>query len=260
MSTMPNAEQFQSQLHLYVFTYSVDRWPVWLMLAGMAMVAMLAVLALHALLRYKFAVKSDDGHQEKIYLYSAAVRLWHWSNALLFLLLLLSGLTNHFSLFSAGATAAMVTLHRLCGYALIVVWLGFVSVNLFGGNGHHYVIKPKGYLGRAMKQVNFYLFGIIKGEDHPFPATEASKFNPLQQVAYLGVMYALVPLILVTGLLSLNPEWLGGLAYYRHWLLQSHFFLAVVSLFFIVGHLYLCTTGRTPTQTFKSMIDGYHRH
>ncbi|HDT4516812.1 thiosulfate reductase cytochrome B subunit, partial [Escherichia coli] len=26
------------------------------------------------------------------------------------------------------------------------------------------------------------------------------------------------------------------------------------------GHLYLCTTGRTPHETFKSMVDGYHRH
>ncbi|ENG7288648.1 thiosulfate reductase cytochrome B subunit, partial [Escherichia coli] len=25
-------------------------------------------------------------------------------------------------------------------------------------------------------------------------------------------------------------------------------------------HLYLCTTGRTPHETFKSMVDGYHRH
>ncbi|WP_239506078.1 hypothetical protein, partial [Enterobacter hormaechei] len=24
--------------------------------------------------------------------------------------------------------------------------------------------------------------------------------------------------------------------------------------------LYLCTTGRTPHETFKSMVDGYHRH
>ncbi|EPO2684325.1 TPA: thiosulfate reductase cytochrome B subunit, partial [Escherichia coli] len=23
---------------------------------------------------------------------------------------------------------------------------------------------------------------------------------------------------------------------------------------------YLCTTGRTPHETFKSMVDGYHRH
>ena len=260
MSIMPNAEQFQSQLHLYVFTYSPNHWPVWLMLAGMAMVAMLAVLALHALLRSKLAGKHDAGHEEKVYLYSKAVRLWHWSNALLFLLLLTSGLINHFALVSGGAMATLVALHKVCGYLLIVAWLGFVLINLFGGNGHHYVIKPQGYVSRAMKQVNFYLIGIIKGEDHPFPATEQSKFNPLQQAAYLGVMYALVPLLLITGLLCLNPLWVDTFVNYRHWLLQCHFFLAIVSLFFIVGHLYLCTTGKTPTQTFKSMIDGYHRH
>ena len=260
MNTMPNAEQFQSQLHLYITTYSPNHWPVWLMLASMAMVAMLAVLAMHALLRAKFAKKHESDHEEKVYLYSKAVRLWHWSNALLFLLLLTSGLINHFGLISASLMTMLVSLHKICGYLLVIAWLSFVLINLFGGNGHHYMIKPKGYIGRAVKQVNFYLFGIIKGEDHPFPATEQSKFNPLQQMAYLGVMYGLVPLLLISGLLCLNPGWLGSLSNYRHGLLQCHFFLAIVSVFFIVGHIYLCTTGKTPTQTFKSMVDGYHRH
>lgn len=47
------------------------------------------------------------------------------------------------------------------------------------------------------------------GEEHPFPATTQSKFNPLQQVAYVGVMYGLLPLLLLTGLLCLYPQAVG---------------------------------------------------
>lgn len=97
------------------------------------------------------------------------------------------------------------------------------------------------------------------GEEHPFPATTQSKFNPLQQVAYVGVMYGLLPLLLLTGLLCLYPQAVGDVfPGVRYWLLQAHFALAFISLFFIFGHLYLCTTGRTPHETFKSMVDGYH--
>ncbi len=81
-------------------------------------------------------------------------------------------------------------------------------INALGGNGHHYVIERQGWGQRAFLQVRFYLYGIIKGEDHPFPATPRAKFNPLQQVAYLGVMYSLVPLLLLSGVALHNPLWL----------------------------------------------------
>lgn len=262
MNIMTNAEQFQAQLHQYVPVFTADYWPVWLILAGLAFVGMLAVLGFHALLRALFAKKQpDDGHEEKVYLYSAAIRTWHWCNAALFLMLLFSGLINHFALTSASAMATLVGLHKACGILFIISWVGFLLVNIFGGNGHHYIVKPQGYTDRAMKQVRFYLFGIIKGEDHPFPATQQSKFNPLQQVAYVAVMFGLVPLLIITGLLALYPQLLaGGLAFLKPWIVIIHFALAIIGLFFVVGHLYLCTTGKTFTQTFKSMFDGYHRH
>ncbi|GKX60497.1 thiosulfate reductase cytochrome B subunit [Leminorella grimontii] len=261
MNAALNAEQFQSQLHQYVPLFTPQYWPVWLTIAGLALVAMLLVLALHAMLRARQSGKKHGESHEKVYLYSKAVRLWHWSNALLFILLLGSGLINHFGLVASEAVKSLVGVHKICGFLLIACWLGFVLINAVGGNGHHYVIKPQGWIGRATKQVRFYLFGIMKGEEHPFPATVQSKFNPLQQIAYLGVMYALVPLLLITGLLSLYPQAMSFNAAGAHyWILQAHFVLAVLSVFFIFGHLYLCTTGRTPTETFKCMVDGYHRH
>ncbi len=232
MNPSQHAEQFQSQLANYVPQFTPEFWPVWLIIAGVLLVGMWLVLGLHALLRARGVKKSVTDYGEKIYLYCKAVRLWHWSNALLFVLLLASGLINHFAL-----------------------------INAVGGNGHHYRIRRQGWLERAAKQTRFYLFGIMQGEEHPFPATTQSKFNPLQQVAYVGVMYGLLPLLLLTGLLCLYPQAVGDVfPGVRYWLLQAHFALAFISLFFIFGHLYLCTTGRTPHETFKSMVDGYHRH
>lgn len=96
----------------------------------------------------------------------------------------------------------------------------------------------------------------MKGEAHPFAATEQSKFNPLQQLAYLAIMYALVPLLIITGLLCLYPQ-VAGLGPV---MLVLHMALAIIGLLFICAHLYLCTLGDTPGQIFRSMVDGYHRH
>ncbi|MBG6016123.1 thiosulfate reductase cytochrome B subunit [Proteus mirabilis] len=234
--------------------YTPDYWPVWLIAAGLIIVAMIAILVLHGFLRYALAPK-QSGHyeEERVYLYSKAIRFWHWGNALLFILLLISGLLGHFSI---GNVPSMVLLHKICGFILIAFWIGFVVINLTTNNGVHYKVKLQGLIGRCIKQARFYLYGIMKGEPHPFAATPTDKFNPLQQLAYLGVMFGLVPLLLITGVLCLYPEVLG----YGYWMLKVHFILGIVALMFICAHFYLCTLGDTFTQTFRSMIDGHHRH
>ncbi|ACY84680.1 thiosulfate reductase cytochrome B subunit [Edwardsiella piscicida] len=234
--------------------YTPDYWPQWLALAAALVVALLVGLALHGALRYALAPKNAPGVPVRLYLYSAAVRCWHWSNALLFVLLLLSGLCGHFSL---GPVAQWVALHTLCGYVLIVAWVGFVLINLLSGNGRHYRVRWRGLISRCLRQARFYLFGIMKGEVHPFVADARGKFNPLQQLAYLAIMYALVPLLMVSGLLCLYPQFSAGQA---PLMLTLHMVLAVVALMFLCAHLYLCTLGDTPGQIFRSMLDGYHRH
>lgn len=150
----------------------------------------------------------------------------------------------------------MVQVHTWCGFALLAFWVGFVLINLTTGNGRHYRVNFSGLVTRCIRQTRFYLFGIMKGEAHPFAATEQNKFNPLQQLAYLAIMYALVPLLIITGLLCLYPQ-VAGLGPV---MLVLHMALAIIGLLFICAHLYLCTLGDTPGQIFRSMVDGYHRH
>ncbi|MEN1933407.1 cytochrome b/b6 domain-containing protein [Escherichia coli] len=133
MNPSQHAEQFQSQLANYVPQFTPEFWPVWLIIAGVLLVGMWLVLGLHALLRARGVKKSATDHGEKIYLYSKAVRLWHWSNALLFVLLLASGLINHFALVGATAVKSLVALHEVCGFLLLACWLGFVLINAVGG-------------------------------------------------------------------------------------------------------------------------------
>ena len=52
------------------------------------------------------------------------------------------------------------------------------------------------------------LFGIFKNAPHPFKLTQLRKHNPLQRLAYLGIMLCVGPLIWVTGVLYLfYPDW-----------------------------------------------------
>lgn len=90
--------------------YAPDYWPLWLIYAGVVIVLMIAGLVLHALLRRMLSPKTATGEEHRDYLYSLAVRRWHWGNALLFILLLLSGLFGHFSV---GPVALMVQVHTV---------------------------------------------------------------------------------------------------------------------------------------------------
>ena len=178
MNPSQHAEQFQSQLANYVPQFTPEFWPVWLIIAGVLLVGMWLVLGLHALLRARGVKKSATDHGEKIYLYSKAVRLWHWSNALLFVLLLASGLINHFAMVGATAVKSLVAVHEVCGFLLLACWLGFVLINAVGDNGHHYRIRRQGWLERAAKTNAILLFGrLLQGEGTSFPGPNNPRLN-----------------------------------------------------------------------------------
>lgn len=231
----------------------LDRAIMWLA------AALLLILALHGLLRLVISKTQPGGQWHKTYLYTLPVRIWHWLNALCFILLLISGIAMHFS---QGELATWADLHNITGLTLCAVWLLFIGINLLG-NGHHYVVKLNGLFGRLLRQTRYYLFGIFRGEVHPEHPSAQSKFNPLQQLGYVGVMYLMVPLLIATGLLMLYPENTPELIFGlpgKQLVAYTHYLLAAVSLLFLLVHLYLCTTGDNLTALMKGMLDGYHRH
>lgn len=106
----------------------------------------------------------------------------------------------------------------------------------------------------------FYSSGIFRNDPHLFKASQLNKHNPLQRLTYLGVLLFISPLIWITGwLYFFYGEWtawgLSGLQ--LEWVAIGHTIGAFLMLAFFVSHIYLVTTGHTPTSQIKAMITGW---
>lgn len=200
---------------------------------------------------------------ERLFLYPGWLRFWHWTNALLFLILIATGASMHY----AGETgflipfAAAVAMHNFAGVTLSVFYAVYLVANLASGNYKHYLPRMRGLFKRLVMQMRYYLYGIFVGEPHPTHATASQKFNTLQQLTYLQIMYGLMPLLIATGWLLFFPEYLperilgaGGV-----WpVAVGHSLLGFFGALFMLGHAYLGTTGHTPGANFKGMWTGWH--
>ena len=90
--------------------------------------------------------------------------------------------------------------------------------------------------------------------------TKTNKLNPLQQITYLAILNILLPAQVITGVLIWGLQrWpniaaeLGGLPV----LATVHTLVAWTFATFIVMHIYLTTTGQSPTAGIKAMIGGW---
>ena len=200
---------------------------------------------------------------EKLYLYPLWLRIWHWTNAFLFLILIITGLSLQYS----GVEGAFirfdiaVSYHNIAGIILTVSYVFFVIANRYSGNRKYYRVKQKGFQKRLMKQFRYYLFGVFVGEPKPYPVSEKRKFNPLQKLSYIIVMYVFMPLIIITGFGLLFPEInlenvFGVAGIYLTILL--HIVIGFALSIFMIVHIYFCTFGKTATSEFKSMFTGWH--
>lgn len=201
--------------------------------------------------------------KDKVYLYPIWVRLWHLTNALLFLTLLVTGLSLQYTSveFTLIPFNYAISLHNIAGIAICCTYAIYIVGNRFTSNGHYYQFPIKGMIQRVYKQFMFYSVGIFKKESAPFPISIEQKFNPLQKLSYVFVMYLFMPIMMLTGVLLFFPEILpanvlgfGGVHFTDLIHIISGFTLSV----FMVVHIYFCTIGKTPLANFKSMINGWH--
>lgn len=199
----------------------------------------------------------------RIYLLPLWIRLWHWTNALLIVLLMVTGVSLHFAdpklplvEFSLAARA-----HQLAGLALVALYAFFVVANIVSGNWWQYVPKPPGVLERCRVQARWYMSGIFRGEPHPYRVSEEANFNALQALSYWAIMYMIMPVMLLSGLVFLIPELAPEHFFGLDGLLPVaivHYVTGAVIVMFMVAHVYLGTTGATATSMFKTMINGWH--
>jgi thiosulfate reductase cytochrome b subunit len=207
--------------------------------------------------------KKADMATKKIYLYPVWIRLWHTLNALMFLVLLVTGISLHFASFENSFIPfnLSVAIHNVCAIILTFNYGIFVIGNIVTKNGAYYAKWRKNLWPKLWKQFQFYAFGIFKGEPHPFPITKKQKFNPLQKISYVLAMYLGMPLLIISGIALMFPDKIGATVFNISSLVfydTLHLIIGFVLSIFLLIHLYTCTLGDKPGTLFKSMINGYH--
>jgi thiosulfate reductase cytochrome b subunit len=122
-----------------------------------------------------------------------------------------------------------------------------------------YLPRPHGFIHDSMRQSAYYVSGIFKGEPHPFEKRPDDRMNPIQKLTYFGILNVLLPLQIVTGTLIWGAQYwpdlvalLGGLPV----IAPVHALAAWFFATFIVGHVYLTTTGPTPLEGIRAMVTG----
>ena len=200
---------------------------------------------------------------KKIYIHPLPVRVWHWTNAVGFVLLILSGLQIRYSdIIGLASFEASVRLHNIVGFVLIgsyLLWLLFYLTSDKITN-YHPELHPMKFYSDAIKQAVYYSYGIFRGSANPHHATAYTKFNPMQKLAYDMIMLLLIPVQLVSGLLLWDVQRfsgvIGALGGVRT-VDTIHMLVFIFFAAFLPVHIYLATLGHTPLAHFKAMFSGY---
>jgi thiosulfate reductase cytochrome b subunit len=199
--------------------------------------------------------------KKKITFYTPYERGWHWVQAAAVIILLVTGFEiSYATYFSVAGFKTAVDLHNTLGLVLAVNAFLALFYNLAAGLLKRYVPGFDDFFTMGFKHASFYLFGIFRGDPHPFDKTPEKRLLPLQKVSYFFVLNLLLPFMVITGLLKwsaeLNPEIVnlfGGL----NLLAPLHRFGAWLFAAFLVVHLYMITTGHTVFSNLLCMIRGY---
>jgi thiosulfate reductase cytochrome b subunit len=195
---------------------------------------------------------------KKVYIYHGFERFWHWTQASLIIFLALTGFEVHGSFSMLGFEAA-ARYHRVASWMLIALIVFAIFWHFVTGEWRQYLPTSK----KLKDQVLYYAFGMFKGSHHPTRKTELSKLNPLQRLVYLGFKLVLVPVTIISGIFYMVHKTidqnnivvvedvpLAGIAF---WHTMGAFLLIV----FLIVHVYMTTTGHTPTSNIRAMMTGY---
>jgi thiosulfate reductase cytochrome b subunit len=197
------------------------------------------------------------GKQESkrtVMIYTRYERFWHWSQAALIFALAFTGFSVHGLLPMPYKTAVQV--HSYAAITLIVLWAFTTFWHFTTGQWRQYLPK----LASLPDILKFYAWGILTGAPNPYTKTLKRKQNALQSVAYLWFMVVIGPALWSSGIVYLTyPLWAKMAAGTIALPVVAFIHLAaayLVSLFVII-HVYMTTTGKTPLHYVKTMITGY---
>jgi thiosulfate reductase cytochrome b subunit len=198
---------------------------------------------------------------KRIYLHPLPLRIWHWVNALMVILLIITGIEARIpgiAALPANSTALLV--HRYAGWAMVISCVFWFVYSLISGNLQRYYVIRKRDLQGIFGQAKFYLFSMFRGEENPFRPSPEEKFNPLQKLAYGTIMCIFTGVLVVTGLLF------SDIFFFRKYILllnvmrvldAIHVIGAYVFVLYLVVHIYMSTLGPGASSHIKAMILGY---
>ena len=223
---------------------------VWLVPYGGALV----VITLLALALFYFAKGAIGGHERYtgrvIERFTYFERAAHWSNAIAFCVLAVSGLVMAFGKFTllplvghtlfGWLTYALKTAHNFAGplfaVSLVIVFVTFVRDNIPSRDDLQWLLKGGG------------LFG---GAEPP-----SKRFNAGEKIVFWGGVFTLGIVVVASGLVL--DKLLPGLAYERGDMQIAHMIHAtatVLMMCLFLGHIYLGTLGMK--DAYKGMKTGY---
>ncbi len=196
--------------------------------------------------------------REKVYIYKAYERFWHWTQSFLVLFLALTGFEVHGSYRFFGFENA-VMLHNNAAWAFIILTIFTIFWHFTTGEWKQYMPTTE----NLRAQAEYYIFGIFRNAPHPTRKTILSKLNPLQRLVYLSLKILIFPVMIISGLAymffryqsngeikTLGIESLERVA-------LGHTLGAFILVAFVIVHLYLITTGHTVTSNLKAMLTGW---
>lgn len=194
----------------------------------------------------------------RVYVYKGFERFWHWTQAILIMFLAFTGFEVHGSIHVLGFEHA-ARFHRVASWMLIALIIFAIFWHVVTGEWKQYIPTTK----KLAEQIRFYSFGMFKGEKHPTKKTEVKKLNPLQRLVYLSFKLILIPLTVISGIIYMFQKTIdrNDIVVVSNFSLESiafwHTLGAFLLMVFLVVHVYMTTTGHTPTSNIQAMITGY---
>jgi thiosulfate reductase cytochrome b subunit len=250
-----------TEQNLYIFGRDRVHWVD--TLGALFFVAVLFSVAGHGGMRFFVALRRPKASPEirRVYMYQAYERFWHWLQTVVIVLLLFTGLIIHRpDLFGILSFRGVVVVHNVLAAILALNAALSLFYHLASGEIRQFIPRPYGFFDQAILQARYYLQGIFRGAPHPFEKNPHRKLNPLQQVTYFAILNILLPVQGVSGVLMWGAqkwprlaELLGGLPF----LAPLHTLTAWLFAAFIVGHVYLTTTGHEPLASIRAMVTGW---
>jgi Ni/Fe-hydrogenase b-type cytochrome subunit len=216
-----------------------------------------------------------------------STRLWHWVNAVTLLILLMSGLMIfnahprlYWGHYGANSDKAWLELPRFPGWAtlpsgysladarlwhLAFAWvlslalLFFIIRSLWNGHIRRdlHITQPEWSIRHIWQDVkNHARLRFPAGED-------VLKYNILQKLSYIGVIFIAIPLMIFTGL-TMSPgmnaawPWLADIFGGRQSARSVHFIVTFALVAFFAVHMAMVLLAG-PINELRSIITGYYK-